>query len=604
MQNFVKKEQFLTILIIGLSSLFVRFYGISDFEFNQDEAWHLMIASQQNLFELINYNFSQEVHPPLSPIIWHLMLKISSNEIWLRSSSILAGIALIPSIYILGNILIGRFGALTMALICAFGLAPVIVSQTIRSYSMLMLVLTWMAILMLKIIEQNDWQSIKKSLLQYFILGLIAIELHHGAALLIFAFGTILFASSIPSIRKNGVTKFVYWLFLVHGILALLVISYSPILKNFYNFSGNYGYFLIGGIDDYLYGFSKFIISFVFGFDYNQVNSPFILLALVVTPIALFRAKKWLVLTLILLPFLTLCLTDYLRLYPFAEGYRNNMFLFLSPLLLFGYFVQISANKIAEKFPSFLRFESFLGIFLALIFVMIYAQNEFFRTSDGVGCIEFNLSKKEFDLLEQKLVEKKSSSNVFVTINQKIWDLQYRNLGQFKITYLTKNLAKFESEKITTYFTAFPGRERDTTISLADHQLFFTDLFNHLRSTGEFNKIKTITFFDFGLANDFLTISFDPQFINRKPLLTVIDDGFRVDLRRFLDESEEFSWAIHQSKEVTEKFNFKGCKKICGREILVLSFTPNFVFEQILGRDFIDFRVVAQDRVLGRYQED
>ncbi len=603
MQNLAKKEQFLTILIIALGSLFIRFCGISDFEFNQDEAWHLMIASQQNLLELINYNFNQEVHPPLSPIIWHFMLKISANEIWLRSATIIAGVALIPSIYILGNILIGRFGALTMAIICAFGLAPTIVSQTIRAYSMLMLALAWMAILMLKIIQQNDWQSNKKALLQYFALGLIAVELHHSAALLIFTFGTILFAFSIPSIRKNGVSKFVYWLLSIHAILALLVISYSPILKNFYNFGGNYGYFLIGGIDDYLYGFVKFIISFVFGFDYNQFNSPFILLVLLVAPIALFRAKKWLILTLILLPFLTLCLADYLLLYPFAEGYRNNMFLFLSPLLLSGYLIQITAQKIAGKFPQFLRLESFFGVVLTLIFVTIYVKNDFFRTSDGVGCIEFNLSKKEFDLLEQKLAEKKSPSNVFVTINQKIWDLQYRNLGQFKITFLTKNLAKFESEKITAYFTAFPGRERDTTISLVDHQLFLADLFNHLKATGEFDKIKTITFFDYGLANDFLTTSFDPQFINLK-FSTVIDDDFRVDLRRFLDESEEFSWAIHQSKEVTEKFNFKGCKKICGREILVLSFTPKFVFEQILGRDFIDFRAVAQDRVLGRYQED
>ncbi|MBM3579256.1 MAG: hypothetical protein FJX34_00600 [Alphaproteobacteria bacterium] len=579
---------FLTFTILIAGALFLRLYGLNDYYWSEDEAWHLVVASQPTWLDVIKYCLREEVHPPLSFLLWHFALQISHNDIWLRFTSITPGILLIPSAYIFGRNYIGRAAGLAMAAICAFGVMPVIISQTIRAYSLLMLTLTWLAIFAKK--YRDDPQV--KHLLYYTLCALAAVLLHYGAAFPILIFGSWLIISAIKDKKRCTL------LVILHAFLAAIPLGYAFILSHYYGFAGNYGYYQIIPLN-YPFDSLNFIFAFPFGSVPRAIGSTLFLLTIIFAMTQLVCSKKWLLLAIIFIPFFALSFADYFRLYPFSIIYRNNLFLFLSPLILYGSFAQICA----EKLPKIFCYESLLALLVTVTSIISFSQNNFFRTSEEIGCFEFNTTKADRKLLMEKLAEKNPPENIIVTPSHKLWDLRLTS-SNIHDTILTKNLAKFESDQISLYYTAFPGREKNTTFSTHEYQLFFHDLFAHLKSRGEFKKIKTITFFDSGMACDFWTVIFHPLMIKDPFRLTVFSSQSEQDRFNWFKESYDFGWRLHTSKQVLDKFTFKDGKAACGREILLLTFTPKFVEEEILGKNFTDYRPLYKNIVLKRFEED
>jgi hypothetical protein len=602
-------------LIIIAGALFVRLYGLSDYAFNDDESWHLVVADQKSLFDVILYNFQQEVHPPLSYIIWHLMLQVSSNDLWLRMSSIVPGILLIPSGYCFGRLYIGKAAGWAIAFIFAFGTLPVVISATIRAYSPLMLALIWMAIFAYKYSAEN---LKSKYLVYYSMMAVIAIELHHGAAFPLLAFGS---SMSLQAFRNKNKKHFVA-IALIHFCLALAVVGYAEILIRHYGLVTNDGYFewtgdALESLAAYLCHFLTLFFSFIsVAKGLVSIIFLFLLVALFLVPISLFKKKKWQLLHLVFTPIVALCFADSFGYYPFSHTLRNNLFLCISLIILYGYFVQmvceyaarvksdldknsiltfreliknknLSASLLIYKvIPKLFQksrwrscFKPLAALFLTVLVVVHFFQNNFFR-SDLPSCIELSISKSDKNLLHEKLAHKNTSDNVFVTIQKNIWDMQLMSKDHGQIEIITKNLAKFQNDKMTIYFTAFPAREKSVTGSMIEYKLFFGDLFSYLKSKKKFGQVKSITLFELGLRTDFISSVFQPQFVE----IDRSKSGFYQLIRD--RERDEMSWTIHSSSQVLDKFFMVPLGAKCGKEILILSFTTKFVEDEILAKRF------------------
>jgi uncharacterized membrane protein len=585
-------------LLVIVCALFVRLYGLSEYAFNDDEMWHLTVAAQENIWELLKYNFTEEIHPPLSYIIWHLMLRVSDNDLWLRMSSIIPGILLIPSIYLFGRLYIGKAAAVFLALLFAFGAVPVTISTTIRAYSLMMLALTWAAIFVHKYRFEIDRKSRNKFLLFYSICSFLAIELNHAACFVLFALGLILIFQTIKEKNKKDFLVIA----VVHLSLATLVVGYAYVLKVYFGFNGNLGFYVVSEWFEYLECYLVMFLKFLtFNSEKGDVAGVIALLSFISffgTLVSLFRAKKWLLLHLIFTPFLAVVLCDHFRFYPFSPTLRNNLFLFLGISILYAHFVQILANyckaMLPKGFDEFSKRKNLPTISILLITILVtnyvYKQN-FFRNLMP-ACVEFSIKKSDVNLLQGELEKRNISENVFVTVTRNIW--YYRlHYGDSHITILTKNLAKFENDKITIYFLAFPAREFSTTGSMLEYQLFFQDLFQYLEERNTLSEVKTFTFFDVGLGVEYLATLFHPQMTI--PAVKKFSDE---DVYKKWREGYEMGWAINISKQVVDKFYYTDWRFSCGREILIFSFTPEFVREEILSRDFFDWRKFYNNKIL------
>jgi hypothetical protein len=584
-------------LLIIFCALFVRIYGLSEYAFNDDEMWHLTVASQKNIWELIKYNFAEEIHPPLSYIIWHLMLRVSDNDLWLRMSSIIPGILLIPSIYLFGRLYIGKAAAVFLALLFAFGAVPVTISTTIRAYSLMMLALTWAAIFVHKYRFEIDAKSRNKFLFLYSICGLLAIELNHAACFVLFALGLILIFQTLKEKNKKDFVLIAS----IHAALMFMVAAYAYVLKAYYGFHGITSFF---STKEFLEYWMRYLVMFLRFFIAGQPQDfAFAVLTLLSfaaffsTPILLIRRKSWLLLHLIFTPLCVVIICDYLKVYPFSATARNNLFLFLGIAITYGVFAQI----LSEFFCRVLKLEKFLKnnkclkwqfcLKITVIFSLFFFcfNNNFFRQVSQ-NCAEFSIKKSDRDLLNEELKKRNNENNIFVTMVRNLWQWRLLDKGNSNIVYITENLARYQNKEITIYFTAFPAIEFSVVSSMMEYQLFFADLFKLLEEEGKLSKVRSFTFFDIGSKVDHISLAFHPQFIKEKQKKPIVTNsqyaGYKLG-----QESYDFGWDLSNNpKEVLSRFYSRDVSFECGREIIVFSVTPEFVKGKILNKNFIDWR--------------
>ena len=154
---FYKNCNFLNLIffsVLILCGLFVRLGNLDKYAFSQDEYWHLYISNAESLKELFTNIFREEVHPPLSFLIWYYALKISDNALWLRMFSIIPGLLLIPSIYVFGRLYISKNAGYFFSAFVTFGSMLMTLSVSIRAYSLLFLIMCWMVIFVYRYIKK------------------------------------------------------------------------------------------------------------------------------------------------------------------------------------------------------------------------------------------------------------------------------------------------------------------------------------------------------------------------------------------------------------------------------------------------------------------
>ena len=589
------------ILIIIVGALLVRLYGLSQYDFNDDELWHLTVASQDNLWNLITYNFREEVHPPLSYIVLHLMWKISHNDLWIRMSSIIPSILLIPTIYLFGRLYLGKAAGYAMAFLIAFGAMPVAIAEVVRAYSMMMLALVGAAIFVHKIQFSGDAKSRNKYRIYYFLCALSAIELNHAAIFTISALSLILAVQALIEKSKKDFAI----ISLMQVFLLILVAGYAFILKNFYGLGPVPAIFSAKDFAGYFMNYMTFYMWFPIGEQIKDSVSQIVMLigvfSIFITPLVLFKNRKWRVLIIMMIPLILVTVADYFRFYPFSVTQRNNLFLFLSCMIGYGYFVQILANFLAKNYQlQYLQNRKFLNNILqiSVVLILVFVASGYVLQRDGFrkimpNCVEFGVTKNDTQNLWQRLEAKNKPDNVFVTIVRNIWYLRLRYGEEGHLEMISKNLGKFSADGFDFYFTALPPRERSITTSMIEYQVFFEELLAHLQEQKKIKQVKSFTFFDIGFNIDCLTRRFIPQMVSaeKDPFISTSERPFH----QMWQEGYNIGWAMHTSAQVLDWFYFRDISYQCGRETFIISFTPKFIQDEFLNQKFVDGRKIYNE---------
>jgi len=118
-------------LQLGHSSLFI----------DEVYSWQASKGSLSDLGQALQYN---EVAPPLYYLLLHGWMQFagSDSEVVLRLPSVLAGIALVASVYWLGGLVAGRRAGLIAATLAAVSPLVLLYAQQVRAYIFVMLALT------------------------------------------------------------------------------------------------------------------------------------------------------------------------------------------------------------------------------------------------------------------------------------------------------------------------------------------------------------------------------------------------------------------------------------------------------------------------------
>jgi len=148
-----KRIVILFFVILALVML-LRIIGI-DKGYNSDEGW-LLKTAQLELGQLIPFlGEGRSVYPPLSPSLFHLWMKVSDSEVWLRCYFVLFGSLLCVVIFLIGRIYKDeRFG---LSVFFLSAVSPLLIwsSQFIRSYIDSAFWITLSTYFMLKILKDK-----------------------------------------------------------------------------------------------------------------------------------------------------------------------------------------------------------------------------------------------------------------------------------------------------------------------------------------------------------------------------------------------------------------------------------------------------------------
>jgi 4-amino-4-deoxy-L-arabinose transferase-like glycosyltransferase len=124
--------------LLGLTTLAgaaLRIYHLGDKALWMDEA-SIFWTSQGTFSEILENNSSGNSAPPLFVLLISAVLKLRTSEFALRAIPCIAGIALIPTVYLLASRYVEKPWALAAAALVALSPTQVLLSQQVREYSL------------------------------------------------------------------------------------------------------------------------------------------------------------------------------------------------------------------------------------------------------------------------------------------------------------------------------------------------------------------------------------------------------------------------------------------------------------------------------------
>ncbi|MFZ9470080.1 MAG: glycosyltransferase family 39 protein [Rickettsiales bacterium] len=481
---------FFSLLI--LSGLFLRLGNLDKYIFSNDEYWHLYISNADNIAELFKNIFNEEVHPPLSFLIWFYALKISHNELWLRMFSIIPGLLLIPSIYVFGRLYVGRnFGYILSALV-TFSSIMNTLSVFIRAYSMLLLIMCWMAIFVYRYINKPK----NKYLIYYFFIGFLAIQTHHGVCFFISALAIALIFDSF--FKKNK--KHLFIIIFGHFTLCSLVLLHLFLLINIFDFSPNQDiYEKENLLSSFINAILKINIFEVKNFYFGEINKnlaehfdAYQLFSFVIITFLLIKKRKWLLLNILFLPIFLNCITSILKIYPVLDSGRRISIYYINLLIFIAYHWYIFFSYISKKL-KLIFIDLRIIILILLIPLYYYVCKHNYLKNNYPNCFEY-MEKEDENLFYQKIDSYvKEDGNILVLNSKTIW--KYKFLQEGKIEKISKNVAILHKENYKIFIIGYFEREG----FLTDH--FLNEFYNALKIYDKNGVIKSITFGDFCYDN-------------------------------------------------------------------------------------------------------
>lgn len=493
---FIKNHNFINVIFFSLLILygfFVRLGGLDKYALSQDEYWHLYISNADSLTELFTKIFREEVHPPLSFIIWYYALKISHNDLWLRMFSIIPGLLLIPSIYVFGRLFISKNAGYFLSAFVTFGSMLMTLSVVIRAYSILFLIMCWMAIFIYRYIKKPK----DKYLFYYFFLGFLAIQIHHGVSFFIFVLATALMHDSFFKKNKKHLLKIIFG----HAVLCFFVLLHFYFLYYLFEFRAeNYSKEFDNFIYSIIHTSLTLNVSEITNFNYGELNKEllkyfdiFQILFFPITVFFLIKRKKWLLLNIIFIPIFLNCALNTIKLYPlFLENIRRLTIYYINFLIFAFYSWYIIFLYISKKIK--LNFiEPRILILLLSTPLFYYVSSHNYLKNSYPNCFEY-LEKEDENIFYQKLDQyAKEEGNAVILSSKTIWKFKFLKEGE--IERVSKYLGILHKENYKIYIMGFEER---TSVLL---EAYREKLFNLLKTENKKYNFKSITFGDICFEN-------------------------------------------------------------------------------------------------------
>jgi len=139
-QDLVHKHSRRLLAAIFLVAAAFRLYHLDTFSIWRDEAQTIFLARHAFPSGILQALLKADVSPPLYYFILHFWDQAFQSDAWLRLLSVLFGLATIPLLYWVGEQLFNREVALLAALAGALSPHHIVVSRTVRMYTILPLV--------------------------------------------------------------------------------------------------------------------------------------------------------------------------------------------------------------------------------------------------------------------------------------------------------------------------------------------------------------------------------------------------------------------------------------------------------------------------------
>lgn len=140
---------------ITLLALAVRLAGLDESLFG-DELFTHEIATRPAFGDMLGAVAGDlEISPPLYFVFAWLGAKIGDPQVWLRVPALVAGVATVPALYVLGVRTVGRPAALVGAAALALSPVAIFYSAEARAYSLTALFVVLSAIALLAALERG-----------------------------------------------------------------------------------------------------------------------------------------------------------------------------------------------------------------------------------------------------------------------------------------------------------------------------------------------------------------------------------------------------------------------------------------------------------------
>jgi hypothetical protein len=498
LKNFTKDKFFdLAIIFFFLvCAIIIHLSDLDKFDLNSDEYWHLFVSNQTSLTDVLKAVAKYEVHMPLSYVIWYFMLKISSNDLWLRMSSFIPYLLLIiSSNQFAKSFLKNRDLGFLIAFMITFSIQMASLSIVLRYYSLMILLIFWLIIFCCRYLKKSK----DKYLIYYFITALLLILLNQFSSIVIFICGLALILKSYKEKKLLNI------IFLGHIILALIMLleiffimpefflgklssELSLNLKNFFIIMFQIPYlFLIFCFGDGKENFEYIIRDFVL---------IYLLLCLILLWIILLIKKQFFYLNFLFFSVLAFCFYNLITETALFLINRRSLYLITILILFYIYpFKLLLDFKILKKFEYKILLVLKIIILIISIFITnLYIKNDYFKTALD-NKYEFELHEnttKSTQKIEQLLLE---NDNIVIISPILMWKYLYEKTATLNILNDYLGVLKFNSGREIFVFFA-NTRYIDFLYPNIDYKIFFNDIANYLIKNNSYDNYKNISFFE------------------------------------------------------------------------------------------------------------
>jgi hypothetical protein len=420
-KKYVTFAMFVWLVLIGA---YVRVSGLHAYYFSPDDVMHLYLSDWNTFHELLE-SVVPTGRPPLMNLLLHFLMRMSRNELALRCISLIPGIGLIFVFFFLGRKASGTASGITMSFIAAFAYGPILVSQVVREYGLLLFFLSMAYLLFLLYSDE------KKYFAGYITFLCLAVLTSYAAVIPIAGLGLVHVVSLLHPKKpiKRAIKLLCAYLLpaLFFGLFYLLhvrqfiesaVYSRSKEVYLQAMFARTLRDWLLNIHDLYKYIFTE----------------PFAgaaILASLIGFYSLWSKGRRNIIAITAITFLINVILTSLGLFPFGGG-RQSIYLLPLLALAVGAFVQhsleilktvLQKNQNLSKWAS--RGKSAAAAISALLFIVStvllalnYKQTDFLRRYGGPSWREFPVTRKAYMQLHGSLRKELHAGDVILTNGQ------------------------------------------------------------------------------------------------------------------------------------------------------------------------------------------